>query len=630
MSVVCAKLVTFSLFTMTLMLAPDVRASFEEEKEQIQKEIKSLLINRGGLNPDSQFEFDVSGNISDLEQIAQMRKLTSTLYKVKNFLILKKLNKITLAADAKKSTFNFPTHDEMTLTLSLKDKENPWILFFSSEPSREDSPQFIEDQMILRVQDLRFHPPEGDEKSIETSALPFKPYSSSYLPLWKGDVLLPPQPNRIDKLLKKEISLNYESQSAIERYDAIRQAKLGQSTKILTDEFRGRVHRPEAKFWEGHCNQWAAGALDREVNQFISSVGGLICDDILISEGELKELFTLFYSDYSTRLLAGERTRYDPSIHDRWLRSYLGLDDLAAQDFHNHLHRYLKREKGLVMEISSDVDVWNQPVFRAKSSGILSSDSLLSLQRIGPLIPADLLESRELKDRGILQEYQSIEKELIDWAKGEVIASSDQESWNAQWKKFSKTVLHRPVPELMLRRAEIFTHFILPSIASGRVSLSKGVRAEYISTEVDYGTETPYAAEGFKFSTRSYSYLLFKKGDQIIDGRWVDSPEDRPDFLWFPQNRREPSIGRKQVAPEVENLFQLAHHCKKAADVFSFFAYVRKTLSDSVISPEEAREIRDRMGQVENLVDMKEFKSLFTEKRIRGAEIWDQKNTPSE
>lgn len=105
----------------------------------------------------------------------------------------------------------------------------------------------------------------------------------------------------------------------------------------MTHEFLQKVHDPHAKHWEGFCDQWTAAALNPQINRFISSTQGLICNEIYISEGELEELFTLFYLNFKTQVIAGKKANRLITANDQILRNGFGIDDLNPYDFHKNI-----------------------------------------------------------------------------------------------------------------------------------------------------------------------------------------------------------------------------------------------------------------------------------------------------
>jgi|GEM_PF-2592573 len=612
-------------------------ATLEKDQERLENEIISLFRDKAGASHKHPITFQYSESIPIDQRMELLRKLALTLNKITYFNQLPRLTNILITNDRKESSYDYYDyfHGDMSLSLTTKDKNHPWVSLLSWDPLHEDVNAFIDDQSILRVDILRYFPPtpsESNPEVIETSRLPFKPYSSSYLSLRKGDILKRPPENRTVSVFKenkfnstfnKEINQKYDSRSPIERFDHIRQNKLGSPTSLLTREFLKKIHNPNAEYWEGHCNQWSAGALDPEVNQFISKTKGVICDSVFISEGELKELFTLFYSDYVPKFVAGNRTITNFNEDSMLLRSHLGLDDLSAQEFHSNVHRYLKRAKGIVIEVSANNEVWNQPLYRATSRNVNASHNPAILSKISPLIPANLFESTEIKDQGILEEYQRIESDLKDIQQGEIAIESSREPWVGKAKKLAQTALKRPISELLRRRSEILINYILPSINQGKLKLKTGVTADYVTSNIEYGSETFFAQEGSNSLNREYNYLLFKKGNQIIDGRWISEPDVRPDFIWVPKNNRDALIGRKELSPAVEDLLRLGRHCKKASDVFSFFALIRKVISDQQITPAEKQEIGERYEEVSKVINTESVKNLFKEVKLRGVDVSD-------
>lgn len=130
------------------------------------------------------------------------------------------------------------------------------------------------------------------------------------------------------------------------------------------------------------------------------------------------------------------------------------------------------------------------------------------LAKISPLIPPNLLESSEIKDQGILEEYQRINADLQEILRDEIASEITSMTWIEKTKQMAKTMFIQPILDLMKRRSEIYVNYILPSIAQFKLKLKKGVTADFVKSNVEYGAETLFAREASNSVSRGSASFM--------------------------------------------------------------------------------------------------------------------------
>lgn len=619
------------IFVLVLLLALRSVPCFPSEQElvQLEQEIWTLLRDRARVPVQASIARFCKESPDTSGQVCRdaLLRLKSTLQKIKNFKDLSNLNSIEIHSEPRWKTNTFLWNGKLDLIFyGAKDESVPWISILSGSPLEEDAPELRKDLVAAMIQQLRERSLEGKTAASFKAELPFQPYSSSFLSIREGKILKKPEEQNPEILpqLNERLRSTYQSTSPIQRFDQMRRSHLGQSRPVLTREFEAKVYDPQAKEWEGYCHQWTAAALDPQINEFIASTQGLICKDLYLSEGELEELFSLFYTQYQSRLLSGKRAHRSPTLNDRILRNELGLDDLSPADFHKNIFQYLKSKKGLALEISPDEDVWNQPVYQAETTSSKAFTSGADLKSLAPLIPADLLKATRVEDEEPLRQYQILEKKLQDWQQAEESLSTSDQEWLAKATHFAKELLDRPQSELLGVRNELILKWLVPGLQSGRIQLKKGVMAQRVVTRVDYsdeGFDLLFASTGLVSKSKEFEYLIFSQNDQVVGSRWITSPIQRPDFIWAYDQPKNPKTGSSILSSEVQDLFRLGKTCQSAREVFFFFYFIRQAIADSHLSESEKSEIRARYQAIAAVLSQERLRELFAREKLEGLDL---------
>ncbi len=127
--------------------------------------------------------------------------------------------------------------------------------------------------------------------------------------------------------------------------------------------------------WVGRCDVWSAWSIDPEVRRLLDrSRFGLMCGDVPLSRGELKELFTLFYSrprsDFEINLIqffSGGSGESAEEIED----ANMALVKLGVWGADSEFHPDSLIDLGiaakaagqnLIVDLGRGREVWNHPV----------------------------------------------------------------------------------------------------------------------------------------------------------------------------------------------------------------------------------------------------------------------------
>jgi len=641
------KMKKFLLHSLLLLNFFYSESSFavSEEELNLEDEIRWILEEKTNLpmadiRPGFCKDFSPNLNEGREECVTQLKKLKSVLLKVKKIKDLSQISKIEIYSDPNWKSQSFYWKNKLNAVfLGTNQDTTPWMSLFSEAPLEEEAPEFKTQKMASLIQLFRDQPPAGNKGSKIKSQLRFLPYSSSYLSLKGGRIIKTPQELKkktvVDpeaaslaeepiSMLSENVQSKYWSSSPVERLERARESELGQSDRILTHEFRQRVHDPNAQTWEGFCHQWTAAALNPQINDFITSTQGLICNDIYISEGELEELFTLFYTNYTSKLIAGKRANRIATSTDQMLRNEFGIDDLNPYEFHKNIFKFIDQGKGIAIEVSPDPEVWNHPVFGAETVDTRFLTEPAALQGIAPLIPADLIESVNPDDDEFLQRYRELDAKLRKWQESEAELSTSENEWVAEGTHKIKELIDQSALELNSIRSDFIVKFIAPALAKGRLKLKSGVSVVSVTTRLDYGDEDmglPFARTGFNAQSKEFQYLLFNKDKKVIDSRWVTPPGSRPDFLWSYNHPKDSLTGKAALGPEVQDLLRLGSACRSAREVLSFFSFVRQAVADSVLTEEEKREIQKRYPRISSVIKQGNLRQLFTQNKIKNIDL---------
>ena len=480
----------------------------------------------------------------------------------------------------------------------------------------------------------------------DSASLPFVPYASSYLQMNAGKLFKPgstPVDPAVRTFLAARIFQNAAGSSTSERFDLLRRSVLGQADP-LTPSLKNTHFQPDAKSWEGQCVQWSAAALDPAIERLLDSTSGIVCGDVMISFGEIKELFTALYSNIQATLFCGSKTLQrrgsfygNPVI--RGARDRYGFDDFAASDFDSRLYEYLKAGKGVILDVDPGPQVWNQPVYAAKSvdttisfpSGFRSSGLLerapayvfegtspVALQALAQLRDLDLaLDSRLLRPTEV--QVQVLQRRPGDPA---TRLAPTEETLRADFDQ---------VKALSDQRDLLARTRLNALVDVGEIRLKPGMDVSYRSTTVSYSSETGYADPRRNNSAQQkYDYFLFKKDGVTVDSVW-DTPSQgnwnqprRPDSMWVPM-ALTPAAADTPSLRGVYDLFKLvqSNNCVDISQVMNFYQHLDRALSDNFVTPTEKQELKAEWPKVKDVANRDKVRQMIRDSGAPGIQEGD-------
>ena len=222
------------------------------------------------------------------------------------------------------------------------------------------------------------------------------PYSSSYLPFNKADLLHKINPSRFQcndeqcKVLLPNGSSYLVNKQIVKKSSDVLSRKftlIAEEMSLMTPVQSKKIgsfldkkfNQPNAEDWNGVCNQWSFGSQHPEIHKLVEYTQGMMCNDYFLSQGEIKELFTAFYHDIKASDVYGFRndTNYkklklnndknDILLARKVFDEMVGEDDFPAISFHQNLHKNLKKNNPLVIDTFYGHEKWNRPVLSALS-----------------------------------------------------------------------------------------------------------------------------------------------------------------------------------------------------------------------------------------------------------------------
>lgn len=516
------------------------------------------------------------------------------------------------------------------IELRVEDPTSAWIGGFSAKAELE--PNLTPQEMIsIQLSSFRegLESVKGWASPSASEKLDHTPYSGSYLPIAQGRLLMKPVGNDLELGgMKKNIVEARQESSPILRLDRIRRAKNPSLPSLFNQRNFDRAYRFGAERWEGLCEQWSASSLDPRINQFLDETQGVVCDGVVLSQGELEELFTFFYSGFDGLFLEGERDNRNRSAAQLRMEDELGWSDVNPSKFQKAVHQALREKKGLVLDATPDEQVWNQPVY---FSALQESVSAPKLDKIAPFVPANLLEGEGEQERTKLQEYLALEDQLRGWYEIEKERTTDPKATRAKALYSLKSALRSGDPERLLdQRAKYLAEFLEPAIKSGKVRLKEGVQARMYRHSVEYKGEDAF---GLHSNANAYSaigdyrFLTFEKGGAELAASWINRVYSRPDFAWQPVRRGPKKPGENQPGNDddsvIQDLLELKKHCLNLSEVFRFYRDFSNAISDRKVSAAEKEELLTQYRTVKDVIRFEQLEQALKDKLPEGLSVED-------
>jgi hypothetical protein len=417
----------------------------------------------------------------------------------------------------------------------------------------------------------------------DEAKLSFKPYSSSYLPYRQGYLTQGSRDSsvagRFDQIREKVFGRS----RGRSLYDRLRRPNREGSLLVVDAEgmFNPSRDSRSSDFkedWEGVCHQWVAASSQPEISELLDQTEAIICDGISLSQGELAELFTAFYRYQAESAVYGRRERVvgNGEVKPEFvsIRNAIKLDDLPAHQFDRELYGHLKAGQPIIMDREPNYQVWNQPIFEAKStdseyseselrengSGLFASiplsflrstsgsesseyslllkaqarSDLAAMQYINDqnasedpahLIPAgDTPETLRRRSLKAIAQARDLLWEGLGARRRSELDPSAQSIYDRELEqqRSRNGVTSSEVLELLALRA-VGTSRLKRAFLDGKIGLLPGASVKYRVTRVKYAVETA-AGKGGKnaFDTAAYAYFVFDDGRGNTASTWVN------------------------------------------------------------------------------------------------------------
>lgn len=451
----------------------------------------------------------------------------------------------------------------------------------------------------------------SEDIEMKSVRLSFAPYSSSYLVSSEGAIVA----TGIDRpfphlgFFKKEIVQDFEKkESTIHKFDRIREQEFGKKDPIEPQIQKTHV-KPGAPAWEGFCHQWSAAAANPEVSEMLSKSEGSVCRDIILTKGELKELFTALYTLPNQSKVWGER-QYRPMTEDQYnIRMVTGLDDLPAHHFYLVIYDYLARDIPVVMDRDYDVQVWNH-IISAAESGIRKVKLQDLLSDIN-FVPMSALKGSSATVQRSLDTIAKVDKLLLE-ALGRNLTTEELAQAISDLKKEFPQISSSPeitLPSLMKTREALVDEWVKPRILAGEITQGDNITLQIVQTKVTlaWGHKQYARNEEEPGKDVFYDYLMVRKDGDLIDSRWTNLPYQRPDFIWSPEQvdlkTLDPSKDKHIYRAELKDLYTITQKCTNISEIVRFFSFLDEVTKKGWLGPIEKIQLRRAYQKVEPFIN---------------------------
>ncbi len=423
---------------------------------------------------------------------------------------------------------------------------------------------------------------------VQSYSLNYKPYSSTYLPYVKGEIVNTDHPmDNILSVMGTINGLNQEAlnKSVLHKFDEIRQ-NLTTQEYSLVENYGDKFFDTKKYGWEGFCNRWSAANTNPIVPELIHSTSGIICDGILLSRGELKELFTALYKiDEKYVKYYGKRNYSEDMPGGKAYSIYqeLGYDDLAAHTLHHQLVSNLSKNESIVIEIDSSIKVWNHPVVAMETNEeVVSFDDILKNEELFIKMPSyiyEITESNIEEDKDQVKEQIKTQESLSKLKEIEKLLISRAEKRN---NKGVSSSLRKRRKLLKRIRSELTKD-------DGTLNIGEGYQFRSVKNTLTIALESHEFANESGETKESkagypYEYILIEKNGEVVDSFWLTAPRERPDNLW------KPTISIDEINKDSEEIIALVdlldliknNKCTKIERADEFFKSLEPLLASSV------------------------------------------------
>jgi len=458
-------------------------------------------------------------------------------------------------------------------------------------------------------------------------------YSGSYLPFSDGPLTEDKNKNSGEK----------KKMSTAQRLDKA-SAAYSSNASSVEGFLRDYIYNKTAPDWQGLCDQWSASNNDIEIKKNLMSAKKLKCKGgVVFTKGDIQELFTGFYKSWDIDY-AGSRD-YTP-LEERESSYYFSMDQLNSSNFpahvvHEKVHYYMSKkvweeEKvGIVLNVDSGPEVWNQPVISIESEikelgmkdlakgslKVFAGQDHINLdgeqkkytrtEVAGFRIPSSLLKAK--KNDKDLRLIEKIEEDYF-----ERVVENPEISVKELRKgepKYIGTALKEIAKKNSFSDSKSFVKALalvknetLKRALGNNISLKKGIKVQFVASKLKYQEETYYKDTQDVSNTKYYNYLLFKKKGEVIGSSWITPLRERPGDLFI-----SPSTLQEQV---------------DLANNFTEYFEKGKWAMYKGVGPIALRWFKDQAK--EKFHDWKKFKKTFSSiDKSKTVEQWFQETTQS-
>ncbi|MBI2645794.1 MAG: hypothetical protein HYW85_01995 [Deltaproteobacteria bacterium] len=389
--------------------------------------------------------------------------------------------------------------------------------------------------------------------------------------------------------IKSSILEQLKTKSTIERFDEGRQALFPSALPIAS-----LIKKTHYRFGEdpgaGHCHLWTQASLDPFIAKQLEQTESIICGESLLTQGEIKELFSALY-DYGSSEGA---TRYGHPTGVEFLsgftyelRKKLGVDDLNADDFHSVIYEELAQGRGVAIEIKPTWAYANHPIYHMGSTFKTVAPHEV-FQYINQ-IPFTLYSTDDKKLQSIIQETLLFETLFKKYLRYEFVSApyahlffDDLETLRKEQKQLEEEIKKTWAPysnffknlfydldgmlhDLLKERQNHIQNYILPALQNGTVSLNPELVIQQVTSTISYADyNDDYASPKNHSKNTTYDYLLFTKNNIPVASAWLTLPDQRPDFIWLmnPSHITEPPfVGEHPYSIASKDLYQMTQKC---------------------------------------------------------------------
>ena len=382
-------------------------------------------------------------------------------------------------------------------------------------------------------------------------------YSGSYLAFSDGPLTQDKNKNPGEK----------KKTTTAKRLDSATAAYSKNSTSIESF-LRDYIYSQKAESWQGLCDQWSASNNDMIVKKNLMSAKKLKCKGgVVFTKGDLQELFTGFYKSWDIDY-AGLRD-YTP-LEERESSYYFSMNQLnrsnfAAHTVHEKIHYYMSKkvweeEKvGIVINVDSGPEVWNQPIISLTSDIKDFSEKDLAAGELKVSagqnhintdsgqqkntrtevakfrIPSNILRAKKNDE-----DLRLIEKIEEDYFKKvydnpaisvKVLRKGEPKYIGAALTKIAKKNSFSDTKSLLEALALVKSETLKRALGKN-ISLKKGIKVQFVASKLKYQEETYYKDTDDVSNTKYYNYLLFKNKGKIMSSSWITPLHERPGDLF--------------------------------------------------------------------------------------------------